>query len=74
MNVTQLIMQIGVLELRIHSSVVREVSPCKPKLHVGSTQRTNFMQDNIGPFWMNEEERMSSKHDFRTVIFQVTKK
>ncbi len=40
------------------------LGPFNPKLQVGDTQRIFFQPEDVGPFWMTNQERERKHHDF----------
>ena len=47
----------------MHSTAIEEIGPFTASLTIGDTQEMTLTEANSGPFWMSDEERISSKYD-----------
>ena len=43
--------------------MTKEVGPFTSSLSVGEEQSMTFNEDDVGPFWMTEDQKISSKCD-----------
>ena len=50
----------------MRDTVINEIGPYTSQLTIGDTQNMNFVEGDIGPFWMNKEMRVSTKNDITT--------
>jgi len=47
----------------MHDTILHEIGPFTPSLNVGSKQKTNFVDTDDGPFWLDDDIISSSKFD-----------